>query len=120
MLVTGSSANPFSWKAVRGSMGSALRLPLVGGVSTEVALSHLRAARIRSLAAVARGGTPADEVDWRNDVAIVLGSEGSGLPDSVIKECDMLVSIPMAPQVESLNVSAAGAILVYAARRGRR
>jgi RNA methyltransferase, TrmH family len=119
MFVTGASANPFSWKAIRGSMGSTLRLPVVGDVPTASVMTCLKSGGIRSIAAVPRGGQDPDAIDWRGKVALILGGEGAGLPDSVTSNCDALVSIPMAARVESLNVAAAGAILIYAARRQR-
>jgi TrmH family RNA methyltransferase len=119
MFVAGASANPFSWKAIRGSMGSTLRLPVVGGMPTTSVMTCLKTGGIRSIAAVPRGGQDPDAIDWRGKVALIVGGEGSGLPDEVTTSCDALVSIPMAARVESLNVAAAGAILVYAARRQR-
>jgi len=119
MFVTGASANPFSWKAIRGSMGSTLRLPVVGGVPTASVMTCLKSGGIRSIAAVPRDGQDPDAIDWRGKVALIVGGEGAGLSDEVTSQCDALVSIPMAARVESLNVAAAGAILVYAARRAR-
>jgi TrmH family RNA methyltransferase len=119
MIAAGASANPFSWKAIRGSMGSTLRLPVVGGVPTDSVLASLKSSGIRAVAAVPRGGEDPDVVDWRGKVALIVGGEGAGLSDEVTTSCDTLVSIPMAARVESLNVAAAGAILIYAARRQR-
>jgi len=118
-FICGASANPFSWKAVRGSMGSALRLPIVSSPNTESVLACLRDAGTRLVATLPRGGDDPDAIDWRGKVAIVLGGEGPGLPMGVLAQCDASVSIPMARSVESLNVAVAAAILVYAARRGR-
>jgi RNA methyltransferase, TrmH family len=118
-FICGASANPFSWKAVRGSMGSALRLPIVSSAHTESVLTCLRDAGTRLVATIPRGGDDPDTVDWHGKVAIVLGGEGPGLPMGVLAQCDASVSIPMARNVESLNVAVAAAILVYAARRSR-
>jgi RNA methyltransferase, TrmH family len=118
-FVCGVSANPFSWKALRGSMGSVLRLPVVGGMTTHQAMTAMRKSGIRTVAAVPRGGKDPDAVDWRGRVGLLLGGEGPGLTDEAIALCDARVTIPMAGGVESLNVAAAGAILVYAARRQR-
>lgn len=114
------SANPFSWKALRGSMGSALRLPVSAGLDALAALDSLHRTGVRTIAAVPRDGQDPDAVDWTGSVAVVLGGEGPGLSDEVVAQCRERVTIPMAPRVESLNVAVAGAILVYAARRGRR
>ena len=61
-----------------------------------------------------------DAVDWRGPVACFVGGEGGGLPEEALAHCSERVTIPMAPRVESLNVAVAAAVLVYAARRGRR
>jgi TrmH family RNA methyltransferase len=123
MIVCASSrshaASPFSWKALRGSMGSALRLPLAAGIDAEAALDCLRRAGARTVAAVPAGGRDPDSIDWSGHVGLVVGGEGAGLPEAIVARCDERVSVPMTPPVESLNVAVAGAILVYAARRQR-
>jgi TrmH family RNA methyltransferase len=118
-FVTGASANPFSWKALRGSMGSALRLPIVTGLPPDGIMAEMRQARMRTVASVARGGSDPDVVNWKGSVGVWIGGEGHGLADDLVEQCDERVTIPMAPQVESLNAAVAGALLVYAARRQR-
>ena len=119
VLVCGTSANPFSWKALRGSMGSTLRLPVATGVGVTSALRCASASGARTIASVPRGGRDPDAIDWTGHVVLLLGGEGPGLDESIGSQCDDRVTIPMAASVESLNVAVAGAILVYAARRQR-
>jgi len=57
--------------------------------------------------------------DLRGPVALLLGREGAGLPPALLDAADVTVGIPMQPEVESLNVHAAAAILLYEARRQR-
>ncbi len=66
------------------------------------------------------GGTPYDSVDFRGAVALVLGSEGSGMSRLVGEHCDFTLSIPMRGHVDSMNVSAAGAVLMAEVARQRR
>ncbi|MEI9968800.1 MAG: 23S rRNA (guanosine(2251)-2'-O)-methyltransferase RlmB [Terracidiphilus sp.] len=68
----------------------------------------------------AAGPTPYDQFDFTGDLVIVLGSEGAGLHELVRRTCDHLLHIPMAGGVSSLNVSAAGAVVLYEAARQRR
>lgn len=118
-IVCGMSASPFSWKALRGSMGSVLRLPIVAGLTTHQALTAMRKSGVRTIAAVPRDGQDPDAIDWRGRIGLLLGGEGPGLTDEAIALSDARVTIPMTGGVESLNVAVAGAILVYAARRQR-
>jgi len=118
-LVCGASAHPFSWKALRGSMGSALRLPIASVPDVEVCVRELREAGVRTIASVPRDGRDPDALDWARPCALVIGGEGTGLRDAVRASCDEEVTIPMAAPVESLNVAVAAAVLIYAARRQR-
>lgn len=67
-----------------------------------------------------RGTPDYMDFDFRQPCCLVLGSEGSGLHDLVKKTCDHLLRIPMAGSVSSLNVSVAGAVVMYEAMRQRR
>jgi 23S rRNA (guanosine2251-2'-O)-methyltransferase len=69
--------------------------------------------------AVGDGARPMWESDLSGGLALVFGAEGKGLRPLVRKTCDELVSIPMAGNVESLNVSVAAALLLYEAKRQR-
>ncbi|NOT28249.1 MAG: RNA methyltransferase [Acidobacteria bacterium] len=119
VLVAGASAHPFSWKALRGGMGSTLRLPVACVSDAESCLQELRRAGFRTVAAIPAGGREPDAIEWTGPVALVLGGEGAGLPDAVTLACNEHVTIPMATSVESLNVAVAAGIVVYAARRQR-
>lgn len=92
------------------------------------AVEHLPVARVRNLAdflgaAKAAGawtyGAAADaptgyrEPDYRGSVVLVLGAEGRGLRPRVASACDVLVSLPQRGRIDSLNVSAAAAVLLY-------
>lgn len=118
-LVCGASASPFSWKAVRGSMGSILRLPVGAGLTADEAIRCTRTHGGRVVATTPHGGREPDAVDWHGRLALLVGGEGPGLSEAVLAAADDLVTIPMAAPVESLNVAVAAAILVYAARRQR-
>jgi len=118
IVAAGASANPYSWKALRGSMGSALRLPM----AVEPRGSYLdepRRRRCKVVATVPRGGTPLFEAELDGPLAILVGGEGAGLSEETVATADIRVSIPMEAPVESLNTAVSAALLVYEARRQR-
>ncbi len=93
------------------------------------AIEHLKVAEVRNIAdalaalkeggawtyGAAMDGTPVGDLDLTGSVALVLGGEGKGLRPRVTSACDAIVSLPMVGKVDSLNVSAAAAVLLYAA-----
>jgi 23S rRNA (guanosine2251-2'-O)-methyltransferase len=113
---------------VIGERRSAQVTPVVCRASAG-AVEHIPVARVRNLAdhlaaakqegawvygaSTADGAVPYDQPDYRGRVVLVLGSEGRGLRPRVAAACDQLVALPVHGRVESLNVSAAAAALVY-------
>lgn len=118
VVAAGESADPFGPKALRGSMGSALRLPVAAGDAAET-VSAARRLGCRVLAAVPRGGRSLFDLDLTRPVAILIGGEGAGLPPSLASQADECFTIPMQPQVQSLNAAVAAALVVYEAHRQR-
>jgi TrmH family RNA methyltransferase len=119
VVVAGASADPFGWKSLRGSMGSALRVPLALRPRVADALAEAKAAGCRVLAAVPRGGTPLSQTNMRGATAILIGGEGPGLPSHVLDAVDERISIPMREPVDSLNVAVATALIAFEASRQR-
>jgi TrmH family RNA methyltransferase len=118
--VTGElCADPYGWKALRGSMGSTLRVPVAARVPLRDAAAAVRGRRVQLLAAVPRGGRPLPAVDLRRPSAILLGSEGQGIPVELLDLADERLSIPMRDPVDSLNVGVAAALIAYEASRQR-
>jgi len=118
--LTEGSADPLSWKALRGSMGSAFRLPHVRGLRVEEALDRLEARGVAVFATAADGERAYDEADLRGSVAILVGSEGAGLPVAIRRRAAACLRIPVRPPVESLNVAVAAALVLFEAARQRR
>lgn len=113
-------ADTFSWKALRGSMGSAFRLPHLRRPGARETLLFLKQQGVAAVAAVSSGGTPYDQVDLTRPVALVVGNEGAGLGEDLLKAVSARVSIPMRGGVESLNVAVAAGVLLFEAARQRR
>jgi TrmH family RNA methyltransferase len=124
LLALAGGANPYRDKAVRGSMGSVFRLPCVAEVILETALEFLEDNRL--LVVVADQSAPAGssrpfwEADLTGPTALVLGSEGSGVPAALRRIAKARVRIPIARPVDSLNVAVAAGVLLFEARRQRR
>lgn len=118
-VLCGASASPLGWKALRGSMGSLLRLPTASTAVWRDAIAAARTAGATVMATSPRATLTLYEVDLRTPVAFLLGGEGPGLPEEAIEHADLTLSIPMRGPVESLNVSVAAALLVFEAARQR-
>lgn len=118
-IAAGDCADVYGWKAMRGSMGSALRLPI--GVERDItrAIDSARAHGCRLMATVPRGGIEFFKADLRQPTALLIGGEGRGLSPEVIDDADERLTIPMTAPVESLNAAVATALVAYEARRQR-
>jgi TrmH family RNA methyltransferase len=119
VIAVEGSANPFSWKALRGAMGGTFRIPVLETATLDAVLAAAADHHVRVIAAVPRGGTPLPEIDLRTPAAIVLGGEGAGVPAGAVAAAHETVTIPMRAPVESLNVAAAAALILYEAARQR-
>ena len=118
-VLTAGCADPCSWKALRGSMGSAFRVPHLRGLALEEVFERLRGRGVAVLATAADGELRYDAADLRRPSAIIVGSEGAGLPREALARADARLRIPLAGPVESLNVGVAAALVLYEAARQR-
>lgn len=120
----------FNSKVVRGSAGSAFRLPIVHGHGKsksgkpsgklEEIPGKLKKQNVRLIATSSHKGTPLPQADLTGRVAIFFGNEGAGLPRDVMAKMDEFVCIPHTSQVESLNAGVAASIVLYEAARQRK
>lgn len=123
---TGQSgtASPFGPKAMRASAGAALHLPIVSGMAFGILLTQLKLSGIRTLASCVDveelGAMAPWEVDWCQPIALLVGNEGAGLPQEIMRSADGRIHVPMATRVESLNAAAAATVVLYEAYRQRR
>jgi 23S rRNA (guanosine2251-2'-O)-methyltransferase len=105
---------------VKASAGASEHLPIAKVTNIGRAIEELKSRNIWTVGLDERGGKLYHELDYKMHCALVLGAEGHGLHEQVRKKCDFLVSIPMLGKVASLNVSVAGAIVMYEVARQRR
>jgi len=109
------SAHPNHPRALRASAGSLLRLP----VMRETTPDHLDDLGARWLALVPRGGQSLFEADLSGSLVLALGSEGAGLSAATRERCDLEITIPIDPEVESLNATVAAAVALFEIHRRR-
>lgn len=134
LIATRHTVDAFNHKALRASMGSALRLTIVTDAKGADIVSMCRERKVklvstypipsREAGVIGDAARPDSarvytSVNLTVPVALVLGREASGASQGLEKQADELVHIPMAQGVESLNVAAAAAVLLYEAARQR-
>lgn len=114
------SVDPFAPKTLRGSMGSAFRLPLVSDLTPASLLAASAQFALCPVATSAEGDLSYTEYDWCQPTLLLLGNEGSGISRELMEHAAHRIRIPLSPPVESLNVAAAAAVILFEAARQRR
>lgn len=110
---------PISAVVAKTSAGASEHVPIARVTNLTRALEQMKKANIWIIGLDERGTPDYTDFNFDQDCCLVLGAEGSGLHDLVKKTCDYLLRIPMAGRVSSLNVSVAGAVVMYEALRQR-
>ncbi len=106
--------------AEKAAAGATEHLPIVQVTNVPAALEKLKEAGFWVMGTSAEAGTELWEADLSRRVALVFGSEGKGIGRLVRDRCDGLVKIPVFGRIDSLNVSAAAAIVLYETIRQER
>ena len=101
------------------SAGAVAHVPVARVPNLPALLKELKEAGVWVFGTAAQGSTTLYRADLKGPAAIVIGSEGAGMGRLVAESCDFTVSIPMFGQINSLNASAAAAVLLYEAVRQR-
>lgn len=113
-------AAPVTSVVVRTSAGATEHCAIARVVNLSRALETLARAGYRTVGLDAEGAAPLDAVDLTGPVALVVGSEGSGLRRLVKERCEVLARIPLEGPVASLNASVAAGVAIYEVTRQRR
>ena len=111
---------PLSATVAKSSAGSSEHVRIARVTNLTRALEAMKKHNVWIVGLDERGEAEYTEFDFRRNVCLVLGGEGTGLHELVKRTCDHLLRIPMEGQVSSLNVSVAGAVVMYEALRQRR
>jgi len=120
VVATKGSVDAFAPKTLRSSMGSAFRLPIVTGVESEDLALASGAAKLRMVATTAGGEVIYTNYDWRLPTMVIFGNEARGVGRELLERCDERLRIPLRAPVESLNIAAAAAVILFEAARQRR
>ncbi len=119
LAVAAPAVDPFNPKAIRASMGSILRLPIVFLTDVSDFMQKCRERSFQTVAMVLSGSKLPYNIDMQGPTVVLLGQEGAGLPPDLMDLVDHQVRIPMAGTIDSLNVATAGAVILYEAVRQR-
>jgi 23S rRNA (guanosine2251-2'-O)-methyltransferase len=117
VIVPERRAAPLTETVARASAGAIEYLPLVRVTNISQTLEKLKQQGFWIYGLDERGTEAYDRVEYATPTAIVLGGEGKGLHQGVQNHCDLLVRIPMAGAVSSLNVSVAAGVVLFEWRR---
>jgi 23S rRNA (guanosine2251-2'-O)-methyltransferase len=120
VIVPERRSAPLNATVAKTSAGASEHVRIAKVTNLVRALEQMKQKNVWVLGLDERGTPDYMDFDFRTDCVLVLGREGAGLHDLVKKTCDHLLRIPMAGAVSSLNVSVAGAIVMYEAMRQRR
>jgi RNA methyltransferase, TrmH family len=127
VIFSDASVDPYNSKCVRATAGSLFHLPLVMGVPVAGAVSAMREAGLRVLAADGRATRTLDETGpgepdspLGGPTAWLFGNEAWGLPAGLLALADDAVAVPIYGKAESLNLAAAAAVCLYASARAAR
>ena len=118
IIICNPQTDIYNPNVIRSSLGCVFSQQIIT-CNTNEAIDYLKKKRIKSYAAALTATCFYHETDFKNPCAIVMGSEAEGLSDAWLKGADEMIKIPMNGRVDSLNVAASAAILVFEAKRQR-
>lgn len=119
LITLSGTADPFSPKVLRASMGSAFRLPILAHITATDLLNSARLHHLQTFAATGIASKSFRDLDWTLPTLLLLGNEGRGIDPNLLAACHHSVTIPIHSPVESLNVAAAAAVLLFEAAHQR-
>jgi TrmH family RNA methyltransferase len=117
VILTGAAADPYDPVAVKASMGALFEVPVAAVASAAEFLDWSASRQVTVAAASARGDRSCWEAEFPMPLALLLGSEGAGLPDALLDQAGLHVRIPMTGTAESLNLAVAAGVRLYEVRR---
>lgn len=120
LITLRETVNPFNAKALRASAGAVLRLPIFRNLEAGPLFERLHRAHVRIVAADRSSPSPIAQADLTGSVGFLIGKEASGLPPEIAQAADILLSIPIRQETDSVNAATAAGIFLYEAARQRK
>ena len=119
VVITKHRAAPLTAGAARASAGAWAHVAVDRVTNLAGTIDEMKKEGFWVIGMTAEADKPITETNWRGPVALVLGGESKGISPLIRKKCDVLACIPMVGQTNSLNVSAAAAVVLYEIGRQR-
>lgn len=120
LWLSADSVDMYNPKVLRATAGQWFRLPIAVSPDLRTTIQECQQAGMQVVATLAEAQLTYWEVDWLRPSLILLGNEGAGLSAATVAQSDLCVKIPQSPEVESLNVAIAAALMLYEAQRQQR
>ncbi|MEG1935553.1 MAG: 23S rRNA (guanosine(2251)-2'-O)-methyltransferase RlmB, partial [Rikenellaceae bacterium] len=119
LVVSLKNSAPVNADAIKTSAGALTVIPVCRVGSIRNCLKFLQSKEVQLVAATEKADKRIYDADFTKPTAIIMGSEDKGISQEILKMCDERLSIPLKGDIESLNVSAAAAVMLFEAVRQR-
>lgn len=119
LIMPAKNSAPVNAEAIKSSAGALTMIPVCRAGSLRGAVALLRGIGMQCVAATEKSNTLVYEVDFTRPTVVVMGAEDRGISRELLRLCDVQAGIPLAGRIESLNVSAAAAVILFEAQRQR-
>lgn len=119
VIIPDGCVDIYNPKVLRATMGSVFHVPIYHCAGMTEAIGFSKQKGFLICASHLEGAVSIYQADLSGNVALVIGSEAEGISDETIRNADLLIRIPMAGRAESLNASAAAAVMMFEAMRQR-
>lgn len=119
LIMPAKNSAPVNAEAIKSSAGALTMIPVCRAGSLRGAVALLRGIGMQCVAATEKSDTLVYEVDFARPTVVVMGAEDRGISRDLLRLCDVQAAIPLAGRIESLNVGAAAAVILFEAQRQR-
>lgn len=119
LIMPAKNSAPVNADAIKSSAGALTLIPVCRVGSLKGAITRLKNIGMQCVAATEKSNTLVYETDFTRPTVIIMGAEDRGISRDVLNLCDVQAGIPLMGRIESLNVSAAAAVILFEARRQR-